>query len=162
MNGFVVTANPPAAGVEPVLANDGWFPDMDPKQVRDAIRMDGTVTKDRLQPALLDAMLSVNSELQDWAAEQRSRWGYASLDDVPAPAVGGTSAKVMYYRRAVHFCLLADLAEIYRNISTTPPGNGKADRMMEDLVVHITEHRRKQRWAISDLRGMARCTVELL
>lgn len=135
---------------------------MSPAQVRDACRLDGTVTTQRLIPALKDAMLSINAELQTWAQEQRSRWGYTALGDVPAPQVGGESAKVLHYQRAVHYCLMADLAELYRNISTTPSGSSKADRVMEELVTHLGEHRRKQRWAISDLLGHARCTVELL
>lgn len=162
MSAFIVTANPPAAAQEPSITNDGFFPDMSPAKVRDACRLDGTVTSQRLAPALKDAMLSINAELQAWADEQRCRWGYATLTDVPAPQVGGESAKLLYYQRAVHHCLLADLAEMYRNISTTPAGNDKADRIMQELVIQLGEHRRKQRWAISDLRGQARCTVELL
>lgn len=162
MNGFIVTARPPAAIEEPLEPNNGWFPDMLPADIRDACRLDGTVTADRLRPALLDAMLTTNAELEEWAHEQRSRWGYASLADVPAPSVGGESAKVLHYRRAVHHCLQADLAEAYRNISTTPQGTSKSDRVMEELGIHIAEFRRKQRWAISDLLGKSRCTVELL
>lgn len=162
MSAFIVTANPPSAAQEPVITNDGFFPDMDPAKVRDACRLDGTVTAERLRPALMDAMLSINAELQPWADEQRSRWGYAALADVPAPQVGNQSSKVLYYQRAVHYCLMADLAEQYRNISTTPSGSSKADRVMEELVIHLGEHRRKQRWAISDLLGQARCTVELI
>lgn len=162
MNGFIVTANPPAAAQEPVVGNADWFPAMDPAQVRNACRLDGTVTVDRLRPALMDAMLTVNAELQDWADEQRIRWGYASLADVPAPQVGGDSAKVLYYRRAVHACLQADLAEAYRNLSTVPAGAGKADRVLEDLAIQVDQHRRNQRWAIADLLGRPRCTVDLL
>lgn len=162
MSAFIVTANPPAAENEPCVTNDGFFPDMNPTQVRDACRLDGTVTTARLRPALQDAMLAINAELQAWADEQRSRWGYNKLEDVPAPQVGGESAKVLHYRRAVHYCLMADLAEMYRNISTTPAGTGKTDRVMEELVTQLGEHRRKQRWAISDLLGQARCTVELI
>lgn len=162
MNGFIVTANPPAATQEPVVSNGTWFPDMDPAQVRNACRLDGTVTADRLRPALMDAMLSVNAELQDWADEQRTRWGYACLANVPARQVDGESAKVLYYRRAVHACLQADLAEAYRNLSTIPSGAGKADRVLEDLAIQVDQHRRNQRWAIADLLARPRCTVDLL
>lgn len=162
MNGFIASARPPIATAEPVVVNDGWFPDMNPVHVRAACRLDATVTLERLRPALIDAMLSVNAELADWAQEQRTRWGYAALEDVPALRADGKSAKVLHYERAVHYCLQADLAELYRNISTTPNSTNKADRIMEELVVHIGEHRRKQRWAISDLLSKSRCTVELL
>lgn len=158
---FIVTANPPAAPQEGTVSNDGFFPDMSPQAVRDACRLDGTVTTARLRPALVDAMLSVNAELQDFKAVQMDA-GHATLAAVPAPMVDGQSAKLQQYMRAVHYCLMADLAEMYRNISSTPSGSGKADRVMEELVVQLGDHRRKQRWAISDLLGLARCTVELL
>lgn len=162
MNSFVITANPPSSTAEPVVTNDGWFPDLNPAEVRNACRLGGTVTAERLRPALMDAMLAVNAELAEYRHEQQSRWGYASLGDVHAAAIGGQSAKLLYYARAVHYGLMADLAEAYRNLSTLPSGTGKEDQVMQALIVEVDEHRRKQRWAISDLLGRARCTVELL
>ena len=162
MNGFVITANPPATTAEPVVTNDGWFPDMHPADVRKACRLDGTVTADRLRPALIDAMLSINAELAEFKAEQQASWSYASLADVPAPVADGQSIKLLHYYRAVHYCLMADVAEAYRNMSMLPAGTGKADHVLEALVIELGEHRRKQRWAISDLLGRARCTVDLL
>ena len=159
---FVATANPPKADVEPAVQNDGFFPDMEPTAVRAACRLDGTVTPDRLIPALQTAMLSINAELQAWASEQRVRWGYESLADVPAPHMGGVSAQVLRYQRAVHACLQADLAEASRNQDTLPAGMGKEARVLESLQVQIDEHRRRQRWAISDLLGIARSTIELI
>jgi hypothetical protein len=135
---------------------------MDPAAVRDACRLDGTITTARLLPALKDAMLSVNAELEQYRLEQQSRWGYDSLAEVPAPMAGGESAQVLRYRRAVHACLQADLAEAYRNLDTLPAGAGKEGRVLEGLAVHLEEHRRNQRWAISDLLGIRRSTVELI
>lgn len=159
---FVATVNPPTSDVEPTVQNDGWFPDMAPTAVRAACRLDGTVTTERLIPALQSAMLSVNAELQAWADEQRTRWGYAVLADVPAPQVGGVSAQVLRYQRAVHACLQADLAEAYRNMDTLPAGQGKEARVLEALQIQVDEHRRRQRWAISDLLGIARSTIALI
>ena len=159
---FVATVNPPTPAVEPTVQNDGWMPDMEPTAVRAACQLDGTVTTARLLPALQAAMLSINDELQQWASEQRLRWGYEALADVPAPQVGGESAQLLRYRRAVHACLQADLAEASRNQDTLPAGLGKEARVLESLQVQIDEHRRRQRWAISDLLGIARSTIELI
>lgn len=159
---FVATINPPKPAAEPAVQNDGWMPDMDPTEVRAACLLDGTVTTARLIPALQAAMLAVNGELQAWATEQRTRWGYAALADVPAPQVGGESAQVLRYRRAVHACLQADLAEANRAQDTLPAGMGKEARVLESLQVQIDEHRRRQRWAISDMLGIARSTIELI
>lgn len=161
MNGFVITANPPDSTGEPEVTNDGWFPCMKPADVRAACLLDGTVTAERLLPALKSAMLDVNAELSEWAYEQRVRWGYACLSDVPAPQVGGESAKVLHYRRAVHACLQADLLSAYRGMATINTGN-KLDRGSDDSSTQVAEHRRNQRWAIADVLGRARCTVELI
>lgn len=159
---FVATARPSVAATEPTVANDPWFPDMNPEDVRNACRLDGTITPARLLPALKAAMLSINAELEAYRLDQQSRLGYASLADVPAPTVGGESAQVLRYQRAVHACLQADLAEAYRNLDTLPSGSGKEARVLEALAVHVDEHRRNQRWAISDLLGIRRSTVELI
>ena len=160
-NGFFVNANPPIEGQEPTVTNDGWFPDMKPSEVRDACNLDGTVTAARLLPALQSAILTVNAELQDWAYEQRSPWGYACLADVPAAQVGGESAKLLHYRRAVHTALQADLIQTYRGMPAVATGN-KLDREGDDLQCTAGDYLRQLRNAISDLRGQARCTVELL
>ena len=159
--GFFVTANPPAESQEPMVANDGWFPDMQPQAVRSACHLDGTVTPDRLRPALQNAMLTVNAELQDWVDEQRSRWGYTQLGDVPAIQVGGESAKLLHYRRAVHAALQADLVQTYRGMAAIATGN-KLDRSSDDLQQTAGDYLRQLRNAIADIRGSARCTVELL
>ena len=159
---FVATVNPPKPDVEPTVQNDGWMPDMEPSAVRAVCQLDGTVTTARLIPALQAAMLSINAELQAWASEQRARYGYAALADVPAPQMGGVSAQVLRYRRAVHACLQADLAEAYRDLDTLPAGQGKESRVLSGYTTKVDDHRRAQRWAISDLLGIARSTVELI
>jgi hypothetical protein len=100
---FVATANPPQAAQEAKVVNDGFWPDMDPAQVRSACRLDGTVTADRLLPALQAAMLTVNAELRDWR-ERQLALGHAKAGDAPAARLGGKSVQVLHYRRAVHAC----------------------------------------------------------
>ena len=158
---FVITADPPDSEQETLVVNDGWFPDMEPAAVRAACMLDGTVTAARLLPALQNAMLSVNAELQAWADEQRVRWGYACMADVPAQQVNGESAKLVHYRRAVHACLQADLLTTYRGGAAVTNG-GKLERTHDDTYTQACDYRRQQRWAISDVLGQARCTVELI
>jgi len=47
----------------------------------------------------------------------------------------------------------------WRHLSRT---GGKNVPPLTALVTQIDEHRRNQRWAISDLLGIARSTVELI
>ena len=161
MNAFVITANPPAAGVEPVIRNDGWFPDIDPAHVRSFCRLDGTVTPERLRPALVDAILATNAELQGFKAEKLAA-GHESLAQVPAPTVDGKSANEHHYLRAIHYGLMADLAEAYRNLAKLPDSNNKESHVLQHLVVELDEHRRKQRWAIADLKRKPRVIAELI
>lgn len=160
---YYAAENTPTAAQEPTLQNDGWFPDMEPTAVREACLLEGTITAGRLRPALLDAMLTVNRQLQDWADAQRGL-GHASLAAMPGPSIGGESARLVNYRRAVHACLQADLAEAYRIQAFTPggTGNGKQDGVKEQLALRQDEHRRNQRWAVADIMGKPHATVELI
>ncbi|SEA50801.1 head completion/stabilization protein [Variovorax sp. YR216] len=152
-------ANPPtpAPGAEKPLANDGWFPDIDLAQLRATARLDGTVTPDRLRYSALAAVLSINTELAPYKVGQQMR-GHAKLAEVPAPEVDGVNVQVTRYLRAVYSYVQADLVERYRDFDTTGAGDKAADKLEQ----RIDELRREVRWAISDLLGMRRTTVELI
>ena len=158
---FLAKVNPPPAGSELPVSNDPWFPAIDPAQLRATCRLDGTVTPERLQHALMQALASVNAELWEFKVSNMLL-GHASLADVPAGALNGESVKAHHYRRAVYACVQADLAEAYREIDTTPQSAGKVERVTDRLELKVDEHRRNQRWAISDLLGLRRTTVDLI
>ena len=77
---------------------------------------------------------------------------------MPAPKIDGESAHLHRYRRAVHCLAAAWLIERYRTIDATAAGDRKAEA--ENLGVE--DLRRDARWAISDIQGAARTTVELI
>ena len=158
---FVYTANPPASDGEPEVANDPWFPAITPAEVREACMLDGTVTPARLRQALLSALDSVNEELHAYR-EAREAEGHARLADVPARLLGGESVQLTRYRRAVLACIQALVAEAHREIDTVPHSDGKEGRIRERIETKLQEHRRAMRWAISDLLGLPRHTVELI
>lgn len=159
MSSFIATAPlaPPASSADATVANDGWFPDIDLKDLRETMRLDGTVTQERLRAAAVDAMATINEELGAWQAMQR-RAGCAALEGVPSANVDNVSAKVMRYRRAVYHQTRADLTEQYRSFDATKSGSQHA----EDLDLTICESRRNVRWALADIRGVPRSTVELI
>ncbi|MCP1116956.1 head completion/stabilization protein [Robbsia andropogonis] len=146
-----------SADAAQLIRNDGWFPDIDLTAMRTAMRLDGTVTPERLREAVVDAIGTVNDELRIWQARHRVA-GIEKLDSVPASSVDGTSVLVARYRRAVYHFAKADLTERYRDIDTTRAGAHHAD----ELATTIEDTRRNARWAISDIRGDARTTVELI
>lgn len=159
MNSFVATAAPAVAAtpIDGTLTNDGFFPDIDLSALRDAMRLDGTVALERLRHAARDAILTVNDELAAWRARQRAA-GAATLADVPAPRIDGESAHVSRYRRAVYHLTHADVTEKYRGYDTTKSGG----QVAADLAATVDDSRRAARWAISDILGVARSTVELI
>ena len=73
MSGFVATPPvAPADDPQDSIANDGWFPDVSVAAVRNASRLDGTVTAQRLRRALVKAMSSINRQLGDYKAAQQA------------------------------------------------------------------------------------------
>ena len=109
----------------------------------------------RLGEAISNAMDSVNRELQAYKAEQVLA-GAANL------AAAGDGRQPGRYLRAIYAHIQAELAEVYRDIDTTPHNDSKAERMRERYEVKVDEHRRNLRWAIADLLGRPRTTVELI
>lgn len=150
-------AVPPAAPVESVIENDGFFPDLDPASARAQMRIDGTVTPERLREALIDAAAAVNDELATWRAAQLTA-GHWHLEDVPAATLDGASVLVHRYLRAVRSTAAANLVERHRSYDATADGHQHADR----LDTTVDDLRRDAHWAINDLRGQRRTTVELI
>lgn len=150
-----------APGAEPVaedtITNDGFFPDIKPEECRASMRLDGTVTPPRLRDALIEAIQSVNSDLANWKDTQLAA-GYTTLAAVPAAAVDGKSVQLNRYLRAVNCLTQANLAERYRDFDSTGAGHREADK----LEMPIDDIRRDARWAIRDILGVRRTTVELI
>lgn len=155
MSSFIATA--PASTGQAPIANDGFFPELDFAQALATMRQDGTVTPDRLRAALVEAALSVNEELTTWKADQQAA-GHANLEAVPAPSVDGKSAHEHRYLRAVYCQARAGLIERYRDYDATASG----DRQAETMMLAVDDLRRDARWAISDIRGITRTTVDLI
>lgn len=151
MSAFVATGS-----TEPFeLSNDGWFPAIDANRARDTLRLDGSITDTRLEAALVNAMLSVNLDLAEFKADQAQ---YPQLADVPASQINNTSRLIALYTRAVICTAGAELVERYRSYDTSTDGDRNADA----LTPSVDELRRDARWAIRDLMGRVRSTVELI
>lgn len=151
----------PAApsNVKPI-GNDGFFPDISMPAMRDAMRLDSTVTDARLRPALVDAILSVNRLLRDWQAGHLAA-GLQKLDEVPAPKVDGESQLIAHYRRAVYSFAKADIFESYRDYDTTASALTDTKKM-EWMDTAPDVQRRNGHWAINDMLGRTHATVELI
>jgi len=156
MSAFIAT-NATATAAPFPITNDGWFPDLDGAQLRDALRLDGSVTDARLEVATVNALIEVNREL-DLYRRARQEQGHANLAAVPASQLQGESYLVHLYRRAIACSVGAELAERYRDYSTTGDGAERADA----LTPTVDEYRRDARWAIRNILGVGHTTVELI
>lgn len=157
MSGFIANGSIPAAAEPHPISNDGWWPDLDGEAVRAALRLDSSISAMRLEVALVNAVLSVNRELDTYKLAQQAL-GYAALAAVPGPLIQNQKRPVHLYLRAVYCTAGAELAERYRSYDATNAG----DKNAEELTPSIDEYRRDARWAERDLLGISRATVELL
>jgi hypothetical protein len=157
MSGFIASGAVPAAAEPHPISNDGWWPDLDGEAVRAALRLDSSISAIRLEVALVNAILSVNRELDDYQVAQLAL-GHADLAAVPGPLIQNQSRPVHLYLRAVYCTAGAELAERYRSYDSTNAGDKNAD----ELTPSIDEYRRDARWAMRDLLGSRRTTVELI
>lgn len=154
---MIVTTKPPPANTEPAINCSHFWPAIAPTDARAAMRLDGTVTPERLRGALIEAAASVSSELSSWRIT-RTAAGANMLSDVPCDEIDGQSVLVHRWHRAVQCTAAAILAERYRGYDSSATGDKRADTadtIADDL-------RRDARWAISDIAGHRRSTIELI
>jgi hypothetical protein len=154
MTGFVATAPSPDATE---ISSGDWYPSINLATARTVMRIDATVTDDRLGECLSIAMAGVEDLLAIWQQAQVDL-GYVTLADVPAKTIAGESRLVLLYRRAVYSSAQAELIERYRNFDTTAAGIRRAD----DLDTTVDDYRRNLRFAIRDILGRPRSDVELI
>lgn len=152
MSGFFAGGAPASLTI-----TNTWWPDIDASHCAGSLRLGDTVSEQRLEVAIVNAMLSVNRELVGYRDSQILA-GYASAAEVPGEQINGETLLVHRYRRAVYSTVGAELAERHRGLDTTGAGNIDADQ----LTPSIDEYRRDARWAISDILGITRTTVELI
>lgn len=157
---LIQPANPPAGGTaaegSPIKSGSFW-PELNPATARAAMRLDGTVTAERLRGALIEAIANVNSQLTDWRHAQQAA-GVTSLAEAPADEVDGQSIQVQRWLRAVQCLAAANLTERYRSFDSTTAGHKQAD----ELDTTIDDLRRDSNWAISDITGRPRTAIELI
>ncbi|SHF00611.1 Phage head completion protein (GPL) [Modicisalibacter ilicicola DSM 19980] len=141
----------------PELANNGFWPDLDPDDFREQHRLDTTVTQPRLVTALSIAMASVNRQLADFQTEQvAAQRGTADLIPIEPWQIPGHHA--LLYVRAVFAEAHAQLLERYRDHSATDVG----DERGEAKVDAAEDYRRDARWAVAEIVGRNHTTVELI
>ena len=145
-----------AAPVKPAqdLPHHPFWPAINPDACREIMMVDGAVTTPRLLHALIEAVVYVNGELRAWRQRHEAA-GIAHLADVPDETPDRLSH---LYQRAVCETALADLMERYIRYDAT----GDAQSRAAEQEPAIEDHRRNAFWAVRDLLGQPRSTVELI
>jgi hypothetical protein len=157
----LVRTTPPEdpAPLGTLRADDAFWPAIDLAELRAALRLDGTVTAERLRHAATEALAHAMDELAAWAAVQRLD-GHPTLADVPARRIDGRSVQVQRFMRAICGMTHASLLERYADYDSTGRARKSHDEPLRDAQAE--QHRRDARWAIRDLLGLSRTTVELI
>ncbi|KGA37161.1 head completion/stabilization protein [Pectobacterium odoriferum] len=145
---------PVPAQQDAVIKNTFFWPDVEPGTLRTLMRLENTVTPERLRHAALTAISEVNAELYEYRKEQWAA-GFTTLASVPAEQLDGQSEKHHHYLRAVSSITTATLYERYRSYDASAKGDRKADA----LDGTIDELWRDARWSISHLQDKPRCII---
>ena len=153
--GFI--ANAPTSPAEGEIDSSPFWPAISLPDLRDTVRLDGTVTTARLKHAVIDAITSVNRDLADWRRTREAE-GVTTLAAVPGEVINGESAYLHSYRRAVYAMTRANLLERYTDYSATGDGVKGADAK----VISSDDLYRDARFAIRDILGTTHNTVELI
>ncbi|HBM2986938.1 head completion/stabilization protein [Klebsiella oxytoca] len=149
-----VVVIPPPVSDEPVIKNTFFFPDIDPKQVREGMRLEQTVAPARLREAIKTGIAETNAELFEWREKQIAA-GFSQLADVPADELDGENVRIFYYRRAVTSMATASLYERYRGVDASAKGDKKAD----SIDTTVDELWRDMRWSVARVQDKPRCIV---
>lgn len=121
------------------------------------MRIDGTVTNDRLQTAIIEAIATVNQELKPFQSAVKNSDVF-TLEELESEQINGESILLQRYKRAVYCLTVANLYERYRAYDTTKDGAEKA----EEFENSVDDLRRDARFAIRDILGKTRINVELI
>lgn len=139
------------------LSSGDFFPDISLRHYQQSVLTDGKVTTERLQHALVNAMIEINRELSGWKQSQIAA-GFMSMAAIPVNHISNESELVLLYRRAVYSGAKADLTERYRDTDTTDSGEKKAAALGET----VDDLRRDVQWAIQRIRGESHNICELI
>ncbi|BBS85941.1 head completion/stabilization protein [Aeromonas media] len=150
-------ANAPTSPAEGEITSSPFWPAISLPDLRETVRLDGTVTTARLKHAVIDAITSVNRDLADWRRAREAE-GHATLVAVPSEVINGESVHLHSYRRAVYSMTRANLLERYTDYSATGDGTKGADAK----VISSDDLYRDARFAIRDILGTTHNTVELI
>lgn len=155
--GVDIPTKKPTVIDDELIRNNGFFPDILLSEIRNAMRIDGTVTNERLMHSAIEAIQTVNRDLKSYRLRANDE-GKTQLAQYDEEQINGESELEYLYKRAV-FCLTAaNLYERYRSYDSTRDGEQKA----EQLIDTAGDLKRDYHFAVRDILGGNRMIVELI
>ncbi|MCX8578826.1 head completion/stabilization protein [Gilliamella sp. B2717] len=139
------------------ISNISFFPAININDVRKTQRLDGTVTTERLKTAIASAIIAVNDDLYSWRLAKQSA-GITTINDLNDELINGESRYLILYKHAVYSWANALLNEQYINFDATAKAKGD----IEPNIESVGNLYRNARYAIRDILGKSRSTMELI
>lgn len=139
-----------------IISGDFW-PVIDLNQMRATMRIDATVTPERLHHTAIEAVAYVNDQLAPLLRTAQAS-GISSLAAPADPVINGESIRIHRYRRAVYCYTKALLLESYADYDATGKSAARADAKQEQAE----DYRREGHHAIADLLHRRRIDAELI
>lgn len=102
-----------------VINSDPFFPSVSSNHVREVLRLDSSVTNQRLISAIEAAVIHVNEQLESLLSKA------PTLVEITTKQVNGKPIAAVLYFRAVAAAAGAELCERYRSYDTTNNGSQK-------------------------------------
>jgi len=153
---FAATNNPNDTS-DQTVTNLPFYPSIVVTVFKKAVRLQDSVTDQRVIESIRSAMIAVNDQLVTWQAAQVAL-GYATLAEVPSDDYSDVTKFQHCYLRAVYATTKAELLDYYRDSSTTDKGNERADEFETTTESYLTE----AKTAIRKILGKPRSTIELI
>lgn len=134
------------------ISSGSFWPEIDLDHLRQAARIDTTITPERLHHTAIEAVAYVNAQLSEL---MHLRPHLARADDL---TINGESIRHHRYRRAVYCYTKALLLEAYADYDAT----GKTAERAAAKQEQAEDYRREGHHAIAWLLGRRRIDAELL
>lgn len=139
------------------VTSDKFYPVIDLNHMREAMRIDSTVTSERLYQVATEAVIHVNQQLHS-IEQQAAIHHWQTLADSKPQQINGNNLAVTHYRHAVYNYAKALLSERYSDYDAT----GKTASRTDAKLQHADDYRRECYYAIADLLGQQRIDSELI
>lgn len=134
-----------------------FYPVIDLNQMREAMRIDSTITSERLYQVATEAVIYVNQQLHNIEQQAVIHHWQTLADSIPQQINGNNLAET-HYRHAVYNHAKALLSERYSDYDAT----GKTASRTDAKLQHADDYRRECYYAIADLLGQQRIDSELI